>query len=247
MLKTCHDFDILQWLVDKDFKRLHSFGKLSHFTAENKPEGAPARCIDGCPHGDTCFYNTKKLYIDKETATPWFRNAATAAPLGTVAQDEEVIEALKTTDYGRCVYDMDNDVMDHQTVNIEFDDDIITTFTMSAFNEGGRKITIMGTEGELIGAAGTGDIEIFSFRDRQKTVIKTSDIIQDETQAGGHGGGDMRLIKALVELIGDGQTSVSYCSATTSAKNHLAVFAAEESRHNSTVVDFDEYLKKYDL
>ncbi|MBQ7293757.1 MAG: Gfo/Idh/MocA family oxidoreductase [Clostridia bacterium] len=245
LAKSCHDFDILQWLVDKEFKHVQSFGHLSHFTKANKPEGAPKRCIEGCPHADTCPYNAVALYYD-DKKNNWFRTAATMAPPFLSATDEEVEKALRETPYGYCVYDSDNDVVDHQTVNMEFDDDITATFTMSAFNKGGRKITIMGTEGELIGDAGTGDIDVYTFRDKKKETVKSSDIVQDESILGGHGGGDSRLIKALVELIGDGQTSVSYCSARVSAKNHVAVFAAEESRKNGTVVNVPEYLSRFD-
>ena len=245
LAKSCHDFDILQWLVDKEFKQVQSFGHLSHFTKANKPEGSPERCMDGCPYGDTCPYNSVKLYLDDKKNT-WFRTTSTMAPSFLNATDEEVIKMLKETTYGLCVYNCDNDVVDHQTVNMEFEDDITATFTMSAFNKGGRKITIMGTEGELIGDAGTGDISVYTFRDKKSEIVKSSDVIQDESILGGHGGGDSRLIKALVELIGEGQSSVSYCSARVSAKNHLAVFAAEEARKSNTVVDVEKYIKKYE-
>ena len=239
--KSCHDFDILQWLVDKNFKRVQSFGSLSHFTKENKPEGAPKRCIDGCPYGETCPYNAVKLYYDNKNNS-WFRTAATMAPTFLNATDEEVEKALRETSYGYCVYDSDNDVVDHQTANIEFEDGTIATFTMSAFNKGGRKINIMGTKGELTGDAGTGDIIMYTFADKETKTIKSSDLIEEESILGGHGGGDSRLIKALCELIGEGQTSVSYCEPIVSAKNHAAIFAAEESRKTGRVIDVDEYI-----
>ena len=244
LAKSCHDFDILQWLVDKDFKRVQSFGSLGHFTKENKPEGAPKRCIEGCPHGETCPYNAVKLY-DENKNNSWFRPAATMAPTFLNATDDEVEKALRETSYGYCVYDSDNDVVDHQTANIEFEDGTIATFTMSAFNKGGRKINIMGTKGELTGDAGTGDIVMYTFEDKKLETVKSSDLVQEESILGGHGGGDSRLIKALVELIGDGQTSVSYCSATVSAKNHIATFAAEESRKTGRVIDIDTYTKEH--
>ena len=62
--KSCHDMDILQWLMDSPCKSVQSFGSLTHFTAENAPEGSPDYCIEGCPHGDTCPYNAIKLYYD---------------------------------------------------------------------------------------------------------------------------------------------------------------------------------------
>ncbi len=245
LAKSCHDFDLLQWLVDKDFTRVQSFGSQTHFCKASKPEGAPKRCIEGCPHGQTCVYNAvKRYYDDKKNA--WFRNAAAmAAQFDNIATDEEIERALRETPYGYCVYDSDNTVVDHQTVNMEFEGGVLATFTMSPFNRGGRRIHVMGTEGEVYGDAGVGDLTIFTYQNRKTVVEKSSDIVQDETILGGHGGGDSRLIKALCELIATGETSVSYCSAMTSARNHLAVFAAEESRHTGTVVDVTEYEKRF--
>ena len=88
-----------------------SFGSLEHFKKENAPEGAPVRCADGtCPIKDTCPYNCMKLYYeDKENL--WFRSACTRSfAKGEIPTDEEVIHALKTSDYGKYVYHMDNDV-----------------------------------------------------------------------------------------------------------------------------------------
>ena len=62
LAKCCHDTDLIQWLIGKPCKKVQSFGSLTYFTKENKPTGAPARCTDGCPHADTCFYNAIKLY-----------------------------------------------------------------------------------------------------------------------------------------------------------------------------------------
>ena len=115
--KTCHDMDIMQWLVGKDCTRVHSFGSLSYFTKENAPEGAPERCIDGCPHADTCYYNALTVYR-KHFRKASFCRAATKKMQPT---DEDVEEMLRTSDYGRCVFRCDNNVVDHQTVNLEFE------------------------------------------------------------------------------------------------------------------------------
>ncbi|MBQ5725442.1 MAG: Gfo/Idh/MocA family oxidoreductase, partial [Clostridia bacterium] len=156
LAKSCHDFDLLQWLIDKNFTRVQSFGSQTHFCKASKPEGAPKRCIEGCPYAKTCVYNAvKRYYDDKKNA--WFRNAATMTPeFDYIATDEEVERALRETPYGYCVYDSDNTVVDHQTVNMEFEGGVLVTFTMSPFNRGGRRIHVMGTEGEVYGDAGVG-------------------------------------------------------------------------------------------
>lgn len=41
--KSCHDMDILQWLIGKPCRRVQSFGGLYYFREENAPAGAPER------------------------------------------------------------------------------------------------------------------------------------------------------------------------------------------------------------
>ena len=52
--KSCHDMDIILWLMGKNCERVQSFGSLRHFTPDNAPKGAPDRCLDGCPHAERC-------------------------------------------------------------------------------------------------------------------------------------------------------------------------------------------------
>lgn len=132
LAKSCHDMDLLQWLFDKPCRKVQSFGSLTYFNSENRPEGAPERCIDGCPAADTCYYNAVKLYLDDKN-NDWFRGVATQKVNPT---DEDVEQALRTGPYGRCVFCCDNDVVDHQTVNLVFEDNATAVFTMCAFTEG---------------------------------------------------------------------------------------------------------------
>jgi hypothetical protein len=62
--KSCHDLDILYWLVSAPANQISSFGSLMHFKSENAPEGVPKRCTDGCPIADTCKYYAPRIYID---------------------------------------------------------------------------------------------------------------------------------------------------------------------------------------
>ncbi len=233
--KSCHDIDILQWLVGKKCKKVQSFGALTYFTEKNAPEGAPDYCIEGCPAGDTCPYNAVKLYLNDKWNS-WFRTACTRE---TDPTDAMVEHSLRTTQYGKCVYRCDNDVVDHQIVNMLFEDDVTVTFTMNAFNKGGRFIHIMGTKGELHGAMeGGGPVSLYEFG------TKTTTEIPLETQEGalhGHSGGDDGIMSALYEYLTGQYKGCSIGDISVSVDNHLIVFAAEQSRLTGTVVDMEEY------
>ena len=66
LAKSCHDLDILYWMLNSRVKRLSSVGGLRHFRPENAPEGTPERCLDGCPAADTCPFYAPALYLDLE-------------------------------------------------------------------------------------------------------------------------------------------------------------------------------------
>lgn len=244
LAKSCHDLDILQWLLDKPCKKVQSFGSLTHFTAENAPEGAPVRCVDGgCPVAETCPYNCIKLYYDAKKNL-WFRGTSTKnIAKGEIPTDEEVMQALKTTDYGLCVYHANNDVVDHQVVNMEFEGGITVSFTMNCFNKGGRYIRIFGTKGELMADMTDSTIKFYSFDDKEYHEIPVTK--QEESILGGHGGGDLGIVKELYEYLSGEYTGYRAADIATSVKNHFIGFAAEKSRHNNTVESIDEFMKSY--
>ncbi len=235
--KSCHDIDILQWLLGKKCKKVQSFGTLSYFREENAPEGAPEYCYQGCPHGDTCEFNAVKLYYDDKW-NGWFRGACTKRYYHT---DELVEKAIKETLYGKCVFKCDNDVVDHQTVNMLFEDDITVTFTMNAFNRGGRFIHIMGTKGELRAALDSQTpMSVYYYQDKREEQI---DATGSNELTGGHGGGDAGIINTVYEYFTTNYHGKNIPDIMESYYNHSIVFAAEKSRAENTVVDFEEYFK----
>ena len=233
--KSCHDMDILQWLLGKKCKKVQSFGSLSYFTAENAPEGAPERCIEGCPVGDTCIYNSVKLYLESDSN--WFRSAATKLVKST---DEDVKKSLMESNYGKCVFHCDNDVVDHQTVNMLFEDDVTVTFTMNAFNTGGRYINIYGTKGEIRAALkGDAPIRVYDIVSKETEEIPSSGT---DGVLGGHGGGDAGIVRTLYSYMVGEYNGVSVPTIEESCYNHLITFAAEHARNTGTVVDVEEYI-----
>ncbi|MBE6600767.1 MAG: Gfo/Idh/MocA family oxidoreductase [Ruminococcaceae bacterium] len=234
--KSCHDMDILQWLVGRDCTRVHSFGSLSYFKKENAPKGATERCVDGCPHADTCFYNAEPYY--KSGKHKVFVEAITKKPDPT---PEDIDKALRTTDYGRCVFLCDNNVVDHQTVNLEFEGGATVSFSMCAFNRGSRNIRIMGTKGELYGGAKDSFVTWYDFASKEEKKISLTDMIADESIDGGHGGGDVGIMTALADRMEGNTDNVSFCTIQRTYQNHLIAFAAEESRISGRVIDMKEF------
>lgn len=242
--KCCHDLDILQWLLEKDCKKIQSFGNRTYFRSENAPEGAPERCHEGCPVGDTCPYNAMKLYYD-DKGNDWFRGAATGVPH---PDDEQVMEALKTTQYGKCVFKCNNDVVDHQIVNMEMEDGTTVAMTMTAFTKGGRETRIMGTKGELLAvmdAENGKQFKFFDFETRETKYLDAEITTLGDSITSGHGGGDDGIVEALYGYLTDELSAEDVSEIGISCKNHMLVFAAEESRLTGKIVDVKEFKKRF--
>ena len=227
MSKSCHDMDIMAYLAGKPCRRVSSFGSLTYFTKANAPKGAPLTCVEGCPAERECIYSAIKLYAAKDS--PWAGWASmTDLPF------EERMEILKTSPYGRCVFQTDNDVVDHQVVAMEFDSDITATFTMTAFAPGGRKIRLHGTEGYLVAEVESNNIEVTRFSDgaKLKTVIPP--------QSGGHGGADDNVMRELCHAIWSNNPDAVLTTTAQSLETHKIAFASERARLEKRVVELSE-------
>lgn len=231
--KSCHDMDILQWLIGCDCKKVTSFGSLSYFTPENAPEGSTEYCLDGCPHADTCYYNAENIYLN--TDYQLIKQVCTGL---MDPSDEDIIHTLKTTRWGKCAFKCDNDVVDRQVVNMEFEDGTVVDFNMCAFNKGGRFIRIMGTKGEIVRS--DEDVFLYRFSDKSKTKIDIESF--GNTQKEGHGGGDLGIVNALYDYVAKGISSDQLSEVDISVKNHMIAFAAEEARLSGKIIDLDEYI-----
>jgi predicted dehydrogenase len=162
--------------------------------------------------------------------------------------DECTLNILKTSPYGRCVYYCDNNVVDHQIVNIEFENGATATLTMHGFSEReGRTLRIDGTKGTLIGEFyDSGEkISLFDHYSGTEEIIfykKLTMAIES------HQGGDFKLIDEFLDSIVDKTKVQPLTNARTSLESHLMAFAAEEARKNHIVVKMTEFRKKaYDL
>jgi len=231
LAKSCHDLDLLQWLIDKKCLRLSSFGNLKHFTRENCPENAPLRCTDGCKVKG-CPYDVRYLYFTGDLG--WTREVAAGRANPT---DEEVLASLKTGPYGRCAYQCDNDVVDHQVVSMEFEDGVTAIFSMSSFTpEISRSIKIMGTKGQIKAHQDSDTLIVSDFS-------TCTDRVYPVTYESGHGGGDKGIMDAFCRYICGDNDIPEISEIGISTENHLLCFAAEESRLNSgKVIEMEVFI-----
>ncbi len=222
LAKSCHDLDILRWLMDKPCKVIAAEGSLHLFKKENKPEGAPFRCTDGCPHEDECPFSAMDVYVRRKKHLGVF-------DLKDRNDEKEILEKLRTTGYGRCVFQCDNDQPDHYVTTLLFEDDRTASFTMDAFTPwGGRRTRVMGTKGYV-----EGDMSKFVAWDfkRGKTKIWSREVEElEEYRGAGHGGGDLALVRDFIEAVAAQDQSKLSSTLEASVESHVMGFAAEKSR-----------------
>ena len=229
MAKSCHDLDWLQYILGRAPLRVSSFGRLTHFTAANRPAGAADRCV-ACAVEVGCPYSAPRLYrelLDRGEHR-W--------PLSVVVDDFSrgaLDEALRNGPYGRCVYACDNDAVDHQVVALEFPGGTTATFTMTAFSRfADRSTRLFGTRAELTGDGDT--IRVYDFLTRAERLI-TPAPAGAMNPAEGHAGGDAGLMDAFTAAVATGNRELISSGPRESLASHLAVFAAERARLDGTV------------
>lgn len=229
--KCCHDFDILLWLVDANCVKVSSFGSLDYFTKKYAPEGAPKRCIEGCPEGAECPFNAEKIYLTDDIGWP-------TSVISSDLSYEGRRKALEEGPYGRCVFQTDNNVVDHQVVNMSFDNNVTVQLTMTAFaKDGGRHIHIMGTKGQIVGYFDYNEIKVKHFPSGDEESYHLNNGVE------GHGGGDAGLMKDFVNLVRSGNGKQGKTAASQSVQSHIMAFAAEEARVTDQVIHLDEFIE----
>ena len=222
LAKSCHDMDIISYIIGKHCLSVSSFGSLSYFTEANAPEGSTDRCST-CPVRD-CKYNAYGFYLPlvHENETVWPANILSPTP-----DKEHIIEAIDNGPYGRCVYRCDNDVVDHQVVNMLFEGGVTANFTLTAFTATeGRALHIMGTEGEIRADMNGNFVRVMPFGKDEYTI----DIGKLSESSSGHGGGDMIMFADFINAVERGEAP--RFELRQSIESHLIAFAAERSRVN---------------
>lgn len=226
--KCSHDTDYISWLMNSKCTSVSSYGRLSYFTNDNAPVGAADRCTSDCPHaapqGGDCMYDAHH-YLGKQAS--WLRMIY---PHPTERTDEAVLKWLETSPWGRCVWKCDNDTVDHQVVNMDFENGSTASLTMTAF-DCGRGLEIYGTKaclrgGDIYEGFSNADISIRDHATGETELIKLQVTENDGYKS--HGGGDYGLVNAMDNIFRGGGSESSLIEHAI--EGHLIGFAAEKSR-----------------
>ncbi len=230
MQKSCHDLDILLWLTGAHCTKVAAFGGLSYFKESNAPEGSTERCLT-CPAAENCRFDARKCYLPVLGQWP--------TDVVCLEQTEQALqEALKTGPYGRCVYRCDNNVCDHMSIAMEFDNGVTATFSLTAQTSAcHRSLHIMCEDGEIEADDGLRRIVVRRHVSSQADTF-TERIINVRTNGSGHGGGDAGIMENFTSSQMETRSSISQ-----SVESHLMACAIEQSRLSGTVVDMRQYRK----
>jgi predicted dehydrogenase len=230
LAKCCHDLDWLSFLIGRPCTAVSSFGGLAHFRADQRPDGAGERCT-ACAIEPECAYSAKRIYLGMA------ERGETGWPVDVLAwppTPENVTEALEGGPYGRCVWACDNDVVDHQVVNLEYEHGATASLTMTAFTRmRDRETRIFGTRGELFGDGNA--IELYDFATGE-TARHEVGVYSDGEIPSGHGGGDDGAMAGFLAAAAAGDPALVPTTPLETLDSHRIAFAAEAARREGRVV-----------
>lgn len=241
LAKCCHDLDLMMWMMSETKPvQISSFGGKYQFKAENAPAGAGTICMKDCPLVDTCVYSTKKLYIDHPNRWSFYVWDALEDIENPTIDDK--IELMKSDNpYARCIYKCDNDVVDHQSVLVHFENGATGTHNMVGGSaEPRRNIHIIGTKGEIFGNFEESKFTVLKINPSPDAHNEECDVEEVDLKVtgdmvgayGDHGGGDEKLAADFVKFIRGEKPSLACTSIFDSVAGHLSVYLADKSREN---------------
>ena len=258
LAKCCHDTDLMCWLNNSTTpEKVSSFGSRSFYCPENAPKGSAEYCYN-CPVKDSCLFDAMKFELIMDCC-PQYTWLDTGKAIDEMTVEEKT-DYLKHSEFGKCVYKTDMDIVDRQCVSVEFANGSIGTLNMiGGASKAGRHIHIVCEYGEILGYLESGEV---IYREFNKSVSESKYINDDMTHIdtvidvnkevvkgtvsfGGHSGGDYGIMHDVVNYFKGNMSSLSLTPIDDSVAGHFVVYAAEESRINNKTVKVDEYKKTF--
>lgn len=208
--KTCHDIDILNWLMGCRVTATNSFGSRRIFT----PNPSLPETCDKCGVAKTCRYYKEPTLAEGENP-----------------DDKHIVEMMR--DNNRCIYNIEKDVIDTQVASFEYESGAVANFTITMNTAGPkstRNIHVVGMRGRVWGNVAEKKVYHYDNESEKLTVHEPQD------DGSGHGGGDKRLAMTILDMMKDPdhQPLQSMQAGYNSA---IACLAAEQSRLEGRRVD----------
>ena len=197
--KSCHDFDLIQWLAGTRPLSVAAFSAMTYY---KEKEGAAKYC-GVCPFLDDCF----DAFDEKKYPKDWLNHIMSAVPDGMPRPD-------------LCLYNSDKDTFDHGIASIKFEEDIFATYTVNVVaGFSNRTIRISGTKATIDGNLEKQEITVH--RRDPSSVEKFLAI--DPQSAGGHGGADESIVPDFLSFVrGEIRPAVAPSEAVMAVKLGLA-------------------------
>jgi predicted dehydrogenase len=219
MLEKCsHDMDLLGWLIGGTVSRLSSMARRTHLVPR---PGAADRCGD-CQFRETCRYSPQNL-------EPY------------VIDPEQL--SFSRGDFGPsndlCVYNVEKDLPDHQTVNLAYDHGVLANFAVvmdQPINT--RTIKVLGTDAQILG----------DVRRNRLTVIRHAPTKHDEVQVqplevthdgSGHDGADSGISRHFLDMI-HGRAAGDWPTLRAGIEASLIALAAEDASRSGRTLDLGQ-------
>jgi len=156
--------------------------------------------------------------------------------------EENILKQMRVGPYGRCVFACDNNVADHQVVNMDFVNGATAVFTLAGCSKfGERRTTIFGSEGELNGDGER--IYLHTYIDGKTVEVPVPPVPEYDH----HGGGDFNLVQEFVNAVRTRNTAGIVSGPEVSLETHYLVFAAEAARKENRIVDLQKGIQEHGL
>lgn len=173
-------------------------------------------------------------------------------PVSAIAEDTSLegrLLALETGPYGRCVYRCDNDVVDHQTVNMSFESGASVALVMQGHShEESRTMRYEGSRATLRGKFTYGIDDVIEIHDHLTGRVERLSFRGAAASVTGHGGGDKGVVTAFVRAASKAEPragrSPEFTTAQESLESHLMAFAADRARLEGSVVEMADYRRQ---
>ena len=243
MQKCCHDLDLISWLMSGIRPvRIASFGGRHFFCREKAPAGAGEYCLLDCPLEKSCPYSNRQINLNhpkRWASYVWTNLEGIKEP--TMEQYEAELKR-KDNPFARCIWKMDNNVVDRQTVIIEYANGAVVSHNMiGGTSRPCRKIHVVGTMGEIEGVLDDNKFVVRKIDARPEHEYSQDEVNLnnegDTTGAfGGHGGGDLRLVDDFVSVLEGKKPSISCSAIQDSIIGHLITFQADRSMTEQRVI-----------